>query len=54
MIRSGVVADSFDAGGRTELRLAQTVADLGTGEYVYVRAVQIDDGAAWSSPIFVR
>ncbi|MEW6071014.1 MAG: CehA/McbA family metallohydrolase [Planctomycetota bacterium] len=28
--------------------------DLAAGEYVYVRAVQVDEGAAWSSPFFVE
>ena len=29
-------------------------ADLAAGEYLYVRIVQEDGGAAWSSPFFVR
>ena len=28
--------------------------DLVAGEYLYVRVVQQDGGAAWSSPFFVR
>ena len=35
------------------MRLEETVRDLEPGEYLYVRAVQEDGGAAWSSPFFV-
>jgi hypothetical protein len=42
-----------DAEGYREIRLEETVRDLESGEYLYVRAVQTDGGAAWSSPFFV-
>ncbi len=38
---------------RTAIAFERELADLVAGEYVYVRAVQEDDGAAWSSPFFV-
>ena len=28
--------------------------DLSAGDYVYVRVIQQDGGAAWSSPFFVN
>ena len=31
-----------------------TLEGLRAGEYVYLRAVQADGGAAWSSPYFIR
>jgi len=52
LVRSGKVVDGLDAEGRLELALERTVEDLGAGEYVYVRVIQEDGGAAWSSPIF--
>jgi hypothetical protein len=53
LVRSGKVADAIALEGRLEATLASEVEDLAPGEYVYVRAVQRDGGAAWSSPIFV-
>ena len=35
------------------MTLERRVEELRPGEYVYVRAVQRDDGAAWSSPIYI-
>jgi len=35
------------------MRLREPIAGLRPGEYLYVRAVQQDGGAAWSSPFFV-
>lgn len=53
LIRSGEVVDGVLTEGRLEVTLQREVADLAPGEYVYVRAVQEDEGAAWSSPIFI-
>jgi hypothetical protein len=53
LVRSGAVVKSVDAEGYREIRLEETVRDLESGEYLYVRAVQTDGGAAWSSPFFV-
>jgi hypothetical protein len=52
LVRSGKVVRSF-AGTGPELRLTEPVPGLARGEYLYVRAVQNDGGAAWSSPFFV-
>jgi hypothetical protein len=52
LIRSGVLVDSIDAEGRLQVELERQVEDLRAGEYLYVRAVQSDQGTAWSSPIF--
>jgi hypothetical protein len=43
-----IVAKDTIAHVQRELR------DLRAGEYVYVRVVQADGGAAWSSPFFVE
>ena len=44
----------FEPGaGPRELALDAPVAGLRPGEALYLRAVQADDGAAWSSPWFV-
>jgi len=53
LIRSGEIVESFDAEGRLELALERPVEGLRAGEYLYVRVVQQDGGAAWSSPFFV-
>jgi hypothetical protein len=53
LVRSGEVVRTVPAEGRRELRLEETVRGLSSGEYLYVRAVQEDGGAAWSSPFFV-
>ena len=52
LVRSGEVVDGLDAEGRLELALERKVEGLVAGEYVYVRVIQEDGGAAWSSPIF--
>ncbi|MFP6641413.1 MAG: hypothetical protein VCC04_14295, partial [Myxococcota bacterium] len=53
LIRSGQTAP-VDAEGRMDWRLERSIPRLMPGEYHYVRVVQEDEGAAWSSPIFVR
>jgi hypothetical protein len=52
-VRSGTVADTLALDGQLEAAVATDLADLGAGEYVYVRVAQRDGGAAWSSPIFI-
>lgn len=54
LIRSGVVYDRLDLPeGEREARVHRPLEGLREGEYLYVRVVQVDGGAAWSSPIFV-
>jgi len=53
LIRSGELAESVTCGdSRCSASLA--VEDLKAGEYLYLRVVQTDGGAAWSSPFFLR
>jgi len=52
LVRSGAVVDGLPLEGRLDATLSSEVKDLAPGEYVYVRVVQADGGAAWSSPIF--
>ncbi len=52
IIRSGRVIDSFDCRGDRECALGAELKGLTAGEYLYVRAVQEDGGAAWSSPFY--
>jgi hypothetical protein len=54
IIRRGEPVRSIDAEGRLELAIQVELQDLRSGDYVYVRAVQEDQGAAWSSPIFFQ
>ncbi len=53
LVRSGRVVRTFAGTGSRELRVTEPIAGLESGEYLYLRAVQVDDGAAWSSPFFV-
>ena len=53
LVRTGKVVRTVPGKGSAELRLSEPIAGLAAGEYVYVRAVQEDGGAAWSSPFFV-
>jgi hypothetical protein len=53
LVRAGKVVRTFAGTGSEEMRLSEPVAGLAAGEYLYVRAVQEDGGAAWSSPFFV-
>jgi hypothetical protein len=54
LVRNGVVVETIDCERRRELRIERTVRDLASGDWLYLRVVQIDDGAAWSSPFFVE
>jgi hypothetical protein len=46
--------DSLRIAGEREWSVRKEIPRLEAGEYVYVRAIQADEGAAWSSPIYAR
>jgi hypothetical protein len=54
VIRSGRVAVSIPAQGRSDFAFRRRIANLRPGEYLYVRAIQRNLGTAWSSPFFVE
>jgi hypothetical protein len=54
LIRSGEIAETIQDGEHWDVEAAFHPADLARGEYLYVRVVQADGGAAWSSPFFVE
>ena len=54
VVRSGVIVASADADGQSDLLFGYPVRGLRRGEYLYVRVVQRDGGAAWSSPFFLE
>jgi len=54
LVRSGRVEPIAPGEGRRRIGLSVPLRDLAPGEYVYVRAVQTDGGAAWSSPFFIE
>jgi hypothetical protein len=54
LVRGGRVVESVPCDGQEDCRASRPVAPLRAGEYLYVRAVQSDGGAAWSSPFFAR
>ena len=54
LVRSGEVVEEFDCGGVTVCEATFPVLNVDSGEYLYVRAVQTDGGAAWSSPYYFR
>jgi len=52
LIRSGEIVGMIPADGLLEIAVRLPVEAVKAGEYLYVRAVQENGGAAWSSPIF--
>jgi hypothetical protein len=52
LIRSGSIEASASGEERLRIELGHTLVGIQSGEYVYVRAVQTDGGAAWGSPVF--
>ena len=52
VIQSGGRIDSQRAAGRMFWTFERKLAPTRPGEYAYVRVVQEDGGAAWSSPFF--
>ena len=52
VIRGPAVVHSIPGEQRARIGFTEEVRDLRPGETVYVRAVQSDGGAAWSSPFF--
>lgn len=53
LVRSGELVDGVLTEGELEVTLTRDVEDLRPGEWLYVRAVQEDEGTGWTSPIFV-
>ncbi len=53
VIRSGMLLGSIDCGGLLSCEASLALLDLTAGEFVYLRAIQQDGGAAWSSPWFL-
>jgi hypothetical protein len=53
VVRSGEAVNVVSGMGRRELSETLTLSPLREGDYVYVRVVQEDGGAAWSSPVYV-
>ncbi len=53
VIRSGETVSVVPGSSRRELSETLTLAPLHSGEYVYIRVIQEDGGAAWSSPVYV-
>jgi len=54
VIRSGSVVQSVPGSGAFDFETTVELAGLRSGEYVYVRVVQADGGAAWCTPFFVN
>jgi len=54
IIRSGRVISQTPEDEQSSCFLNSTLTDLRAGEFVYLRVIQHDGGAAWSSPFFVE
>ena len=52
VVRAGRVLESVSGDGATELELSFEVAAGESGDWLYLRVIQVDGGAAWSSPYF--
>ncbi len=53
IVRGQEIASTIGGEGRMDFEADVTLPDLQDGESIYVRVVQLDGGAAWSSPFFV-
>jgi hypothetical protein len=54
LVRSGKIVESLAGEGHWDVEASFQPEHLEVGEYLYLRVVQEDGGAAWSSPFFVR
>jgi hypothetical protein len=54
LVRAGSVVGKIEGEGRQSLTGNVEIPRLKPGEYLYLRVVQEDGGAAWSSPVFVE
>lgn len=54
LVRRGAQIVRLPCDGQLDVRFEQPLADLGPGDYVYLRLVQNDGALAWSSPFFVE
>ena len=54
IVRAGRVVEQVACDGLEDFRFSRQLERLRAGEYLYVRAVQKNAGAAWSSPFFAR
>lgn len=54
LVRSGKLEKTVEGGEHWDVETAFELQNLAANEYLYVRVVQADGGAAWSSPIFVE
>ncbi len=52
LVEDGGVVESVPTLSQRELRIERVVGSMRPGGYLYVRAIQLDQGAAWSSPFF--
>jgi hypothetical protein len=52
IVHNGGIKSSIRGDGSRELDFRYQLTGFGSGDYVYVRVVQEDGGAAWSSPFF--
>jgi hypothetical protein len=53
VLRGGEIL-SFPCQGELEFAAGAALGDLEAGDWVYLRATQLDGGLAWSSPVFVE
>lgn len=54
VVQSGQIQRTFACDGQRHCSLDPVLEEIEAGDYIYVRAVQEDGGAAWSSPFFFR
>jgi hypothetical protein len=54
LVRGGSVVGGIEGGGRQSLMGKVDIPRMQPGEYLYLRVIQEDGGAAWSSPVFAE
>jgi hypothetical protein len=52
IVVGGIVVDTIGCNLELECRIDRTFSSESLEGYLYVRVVQVDGGAAWSSPFF--
>ncbi len=54
LIRRGASVESLSCEGQRSCEVVWSIRGLESGDFLYLRVVQVDGGAAWSSPFFIE
>ena len=54
LIRRGASVESLSCEGQRSCEVVWSISGLESGDFLYLRVLQVDGGAAWSSPFFIE